>query len=51
VHRWWISACDSAQDPEGRRRMHARAEQLQAGEPAPRTRPWREILAERESHR
>jgi hypothetical protein len=21
VHRWWISACDSAHDPEGRRRM------------------------------
>src|SRR5262249_41536608 len=28
VHRWWISACDSARDPEGRRRMHARAEQV-----------------------
>jgi hypothetical protein len=25
VHRWWISACDSAHDPGGRRRMHARA--------------------------
>ncbi|GHH65394.1 hypothetical protein GCM10017673_09390 [Streptosporangium violaceochromogenes] len=21
VHRWWISACDSVRDPEGRRRM------------------------------
>nr|WP_245790009.1 hypothetical protein [Streptosporangium canum] len=21
VHRWWISACDSVKDPEGRR-MH-----------------------------
>jgi Family of unknown function (DUF6247) len=51
VHRWWISACDSARDPEGRRSMHARAERLQAGEPAPQTRPWREILAERESGR
>ena len=34
VHRWWISACDSARDPEGRRRMHARAEQVLAGEAA-----------------
>jgi len=32
VHRWWISACDSARDPEGRRRMHARAEQVLAGD-------------------
>jgi Family of unknown function (DUF6247) len=51
VHRWWISACDSAQDPEGRQRMHARAEQVLAGEPTPPARPWREILAERESAR
>ena len=49
VHRWWISACDSETDPEGRRRMHARAEQVLAGEAAAPTRPWREILAERES--
>ena len=49
VHRWWISACDSERDPEGRRRMHARAEQVLAGEAAAPTRPWREILAERES--
>lgn len=51
VHRWWISACDSVQDPEGRRRMHARAEQVLPGEPTPQTRPWREVLAERESGR
>src|ERR1041385_3964622 len=51
VHRWWISACDSARDPDGRRRMHAQAEQILAGGPAPRTRPWREILAEREGGR
>ena len=51
VHRWWISACDSARDPEGRRRMHARAEQVLAGEPVPQARPWRELLAERESGR
>ena len=49
VHRWWISACDSARDPEGRRRMHTRAERVMAGEPAPQGRPWRELLAERES--
>jgi hypothetical protein len=47
VHRWWISACDSARDPEGRRRMHARARQISAGEAALQGRPWREILAER----
>jgi hypothetical protein len=51
VHRWWISACDSARDPEGRRRMHARAEQVLGGESAAQTRPWREILAERENSR
>ncbi len=49
VHRWWISACDSARDPEGRRRMHARAEQVLAGEAVALARPWREILAERQS--
>ncbi|MFI0451664.1 DUF6247 family protein [Actinomadura sp. 6N118] len=47
VHRWWITACDSAADPAGRERMHAQAEQLRAGEPVSRGRPWREILAER----
>lgn len=51
VHRWWISACDSARDPDGRRRMHARAAQVLAGEPRSEARPWREILAERESGR
>lgn len=51
VHRWWISACDSVRDPEGRRRMHAHAAQILAGEPAPPARPWREILAEREGIR
>jgi hypothetical protein len=51
VHRWWISACDSAQDAEGRRLMHSRAGQIAAGEAAPKGRPWRELLAERESER
>jgi hypothetical protein len=49
VHRWWVSACDSERDPEGRRRMHARAEQVLAGEAAVPGRPWREIVAERQS--
>jgi hypothetical protein len=47
VHRWWISACDSVRDPEGRRQMHARAKQVLAGEPLPEGKPWREILAAR----
>ncbi|AWS40331.1 DUF6247 family protein [Streptosporangium sp. 'caverna'] len=47
VHRWWISACDSVRDPEGRRRMHIRAEQIIAGEPVPQGRPWREVLIAR----
>lgn len=51
VHRWWISACDSAHDPEGRRRMHARADQIATEEAVPAGRPWREILAERENGR
>jgi hypothetical protein len=49
VDRWWISPCDSARDPEGRRRMHARAEQVMAGEAARPARPWRDILAERQN--
>jgi Family of unknown function (DUF6247) len=51
VHRWWISACDSVRDPDGRRRMHARADQVLAGEPTPLGTPWRQLLAERESSR
>ncbi|MEV0147242.1 MULTISPECIES: DUF6247 family protein [unclassified Nonomuraea] len=47
VHRWWISACDSVRDPEGRRQMHLRAERALEGEPVPRGRSWREVLASR----
>ncbi|MEV4326383.1 DUF6247 family protein [Microbispora rosea] len=47
IHRWWISACDSVRDPEGRQRMHERAEQVLAGGPRPGGKPWREILAAR----
>jgi hypothetical protein len=49
VHRWWISACDSVRDPDGRRRMHARADQVLAGELTPSGTPWRQLLAEREN--
>src|ERR1700735_1402675 len=49
VHRWWISGGGSARDPDARRRMHPRAEQVLAGEAATPARPWREILAERQS--
>jgi hypothetical protein len=51
MHRWWISACDSVRDPEGRRQMHARAGQFVTGEPLPQGRPWREVFAEREAKR
>lgn len=51
VHRWWISACDSVRDPDGRRRMHAHAGQVLAGGPTPRGKPWREVLADRENGR
>ncbi|MFD9949929.1 DUF6247 family protein [Nonomuraea sp. NPDC059023] len=47
VHRWWISACDSVKDPEGRRQMHIRAEQVMAGEAVQQGKPWREILSAR----
>ncbi|MGV9600239.1 DUF6247 family protein [Streptosporangium sandarakinum] len=47
VHRWWISACDSVRDPEGRRRMHAKAEQVLAGGAIPPGRSWREVLGDR----
>jgi hypothetical protein len=49
VHRWWISAVDSGRDSEGRRRMHARAEQVLAGDVVPSGRSWREILTERQN--
>jgi hypothetical protein len=51
VHRWWISASDSVRDPDGRRRMHVRADQVSAGEPTPSGTPWRQLLADRESGR
>ncbi|GAA4596328.1 hypothetical protein GCM10023194_68230 [Planotetraspora phitsanulokensis] len=47
VHRWWISACDSVRDPEGRRQMHIRAGEIMAGDVAHEGKSWREILAAR----
>ncbi|MGP3919186.1 DUF6247 family protein [Nonomuraea sp. 10N515B] len=47
VHRWWISACDSVKDPEGRRQMHSRAERALAGQEGSPRGPWREVLAAR----
>jgi hypothetical protein len=48
VYLWWLSACDSVNDPEGRRRMHAVAERIQSGETVP-SRSVREVFAEREA--
>ncbi|WP_246267529.1 DUF6247 family protein [Nonomuraea typhae] len=52
IHTWWLVACDSMKDPQGRRELHERAKAAQdlaaRGEPLPRgTRSWRELLAER----
>lgn len=48
VHLWWLTACDCVRDPDGRRRMHATAARIQAGQ-VPAGRPVREVLAEREA--
>lgn len=52
IHTWWLVACDSVKDPQGRRELYERAgvaEDLAArGEPLPRgAQSWRELLAER----
>jgi hypothetical protein len=47
IHRWWISACDSVKDPDGRRRMHARAAEIESGAPIPSSGSWRDLLASR----
>jgi hypothetical protein len=49
VHRWWISACDSMRDAEGRRQMYARARQVRAENTVPQGRSWREVLSEYEA--
>ncbi|MBP2706949.1 hypothetical protein JOL79_24490 [Microbispora sp. RL4-1S] len=52
VHTWWLIACDSVKDPQGRRDVYERAVRVQeladAGEPVPRGgKTWRQLLAER----
>jgi hypothetical protein len=47
IHRWWISACDSVRDPEGRQRMPARAQQSLSGETLPQGKTWREAITAR----
>lgn len=52
VHTWWLIACDSVQDPQGRRDLYERAARVQeladSGRPIPRgDKTWRELLAER----
>ncbi|TQS29058.1 DUF6247 family protein [Microbispora sp. KK1-11] len=52
IHTWWLIACDSLKDPQGRRDLYQRAVRVQeladAGKPIPRgAKTWRELLAER----
>ncbi len=52
IHTWWLIACDSVKDPQGRRDVYERATRVQeladAGRPIPRgDKTWRELLAER----
>ncbi|MEU7693343.1 DUF6247 family protein [Microbispora hainanensis] len=52
IHTWWLIACDSVKDPQGRRDLYERAVRVQeladAGKPIPRgDKTWRELLAER----
>ncbi|MDF5758776.1 DUF6247 family protein [Spongiactinospora sp. TRM90649] len=52
VDTWWLMACDSVRDPEGRREMHRRAARVQQlaaeGKPIPRgDKTWEELLAAR----
>jgi hypothetical protein len=54
VHTWWLIACDSVRDSQGRQEMYARAADFEArverGESLPQgSRSWREILAARGS--
>ncbi|WP_030505655.1 DUF6247 family protein [Microbispora rosea] len=52
IHTWWLIACDSVKDPQGRRDVYERAAHVQeladAGQPIPRSgKTWRQLLAER----
>ncbi len=52
IHTWWLIACDSAKDQQGRRDVYERAARVQeladAGQSIPRgDKTWRQLLAER----
>ncbi|MFF4125709.1 DUF6247 family protein [Microbispora rosea] len=52
IHTWWLIACDSVKDPQGRRDVYERAAHVQeladVGQPIPRGgKTWRQLLAER----
>lgn len=47
LHTWWLLACSSAKDPDSHRQMWETVAKLEAGEPVPRGRPWREVVADR----
>ncbi|GLX03316.1 hypothetical protein Misp03_02430 [Microbispora sp. NBRC 16548] len=52
IHTWWLIACDSVNDPQGRRDVYERAAHVQeladGGRSIPRGgKTWRQLLAER----
>ncbi|WP_245647132.1 DUF6247 family protein [Microtetraspora niveoalba] len=52
IHTWWLIACDSVKDPQGRGDVYERGTRVQeladVGKPIPRGgKTWRELLAER----
>ncbi|KAB8183216.1 hypothetical protein [Microbispora catharanthi] len=52
IHTWWLIACDSVKDPQGRGDVYERSAHVQelvdAGGPIPRgDKTWRQLLAER----
>ncbi|GII27574.1 DUF6247 family protein [Planotetraspora mira] len=52
IHTWWLVACDSIKDQQGRRDLYERAARVQepsdAGRPIPRgDKTWRQLLADR----
>ncbi|WP_405086275.1 DUF6247 family protein [Microbispora sp. NBC_01389] len=56
IHTWWLIACDSAKDQQGRRDVYERAARVQeladVGKPIPRgDKTWRQLLAERGAER
>jgi hypothetical protein len=56
IHTWWLIACDSIKDPQGRRDLYERAARVQdlndAGQSIPRgDKTWRQLLADRKVER